>query len=86
MWKLQVQNLSTSDIFEVYCHFLIYASGVLKWAAFVNIYATELIRFVSEDDLACPIATRTGQQSQVCTNLEENFSTVLIGPRALLIL
>lgn len=45
VWKLKVQNLNSGEIFDDYCHFLLNATGILKYVLYTCRLIFPLIEF-----------------------------------------
>lgn len=73
-WVLQVKNLVTGETLEDHCHFLLNATGILK-------YDPSIFELRSTAADICAPAIGSGQISQVCRALLETSYTVLPGQR-----
>lgn len=73
-WALQVRNLVTSEILEDHCHFLLNATGILK-------YGPSIFELASTVADTCAPAIGSGQTSPVSRTLLETLYTALTGQR-----
>lgn len=72
-WILDVKNLVTGEILQDHCHFLLNATGILKYG--------RLSLSPGQLPLTCAPAIGSGQISQVSRTLLETLYTVLPGQR-----